>query len=203
MTAPADLQFVSEHLAIWNAFDPSIKADLFSTAISTINGTALIDPIPICPDGLADLQARSPIIGIIVTNQNHWRAAAHLSQQLSIPIFAHPDAPLEQSPSFTAVGEGDRLHDILEVIRINGAAPGEIAIFSELENGTLIVGDALINFEPYGFTLLPPKYCDNHHQMRKSLRQLTDRQITRIFFAHGMPILSGADSRVRALLDSK
>jgi len=43
----------------------------------------------------------------------------------------------------------------LEVIEIEGAVAGEIALYYASNGGTLIVGDALINFEPYSFSLLP------------------------------------------------
>ena len=84
---------------------------------------------------------------------------------------------------------------------IDGAAPGEIALFWA-GAGTLIVGDALINFEPAGFALLPAKYCTNQRTMRRSLRKLLDCQAERIFFAHGSPITTRASERLRQLLDA-
>jgi len=57
----------------------------------------------------------------------------------------------------------------------------------------------LINFEPYGFSFLPRKYCLNEKQMRSSLHQLLARPAERMLFAHGVPILSGATARLRHL----
>jgi len=71
------------------------------------------------------------------------------------------------------------------------------------DGGTLIVGDALINFESYGFTFLPAKYCSNQKQMRRSLRKLLDYRAQRMLFAHGTPILSDASERLRGLLESR
>jgi glyoxylase-like metal-dependent hydrolase (beta-lactamase superfamily II) len=67
------------------------------------------------------------------------------------------------------------------------------------DGGTVIVGDALINFEPYGFTFLPAKYCSNQKQMLRSLRRLLDYKAKRMLFAHGTPILSGTTERLQAL----
>jgi glyoxylase-like metal-dependent hydrolase (beta-lactamase superfamily II) len=64
----------------------------------------------------------------------------------------------------------------------------------------MIVGDALINLEPYGFTFLPGKYCSNEKEMRRSLQKLLDYKAERILFAHGTPILSGVSDRLRDLL---
>ena len=99
------------------------------------------------------------------------------------------------------VTEGTRIGDGLESITIEGAAPGEIALYHAADGGTLVVGDTLINFDPYGFTFLPDKYCEDPRQMRHSLRKLLRYNAERILFAHGMPILSGAHGRLRQLLD--
>ena len=100
---------------------------------------------------------------------------------------------------FTEAKNGTAIGGELEVIEVEGAVAGEIAIYHPSNGGTLIVGDALINFEPYGFSFLPRKYCLNEKQMRSSLHQLLARPAERIFFAHGVPILSGATARLRHL----
>jgi glyoxylase-like metal-dependent hydrolase (beta-lactamase superfamily II) len=64
----------------------------------------------------------------------------------------------------------------------------------------MVLGDALINFEPRGFGLLPAKYCLNPRMMRRSLAKLLDYTFERMLFAHGTPILSGARDRLKELL---
>jgi len=89
----------------------------------------------------------------------------------------------------------------LNAVPIDGAPAGEIAVYCDADGGTLVIGDALINFEPYGFALLPPKYCSSAKLMRKSLRTLLDYSFERMLFAHGIPILSGARQRLKQLLE--
>jgi glyoxylase-like metal-dependent hydrolase (beta-lactamase superfamily II) len=198
-----EFQIVSPTTALWHAYDPVSKTDLFSTALSSTDATCLVDPIPLDPADLRQLQARSPIHSIVITSENHWRASRNLSQKLSVPIFAHSAAAVPDQPlSFTPVADGERIGGFLQTISVEGGPRGEIALFSELDGGTLIVGDALINFEPYGFTFLPSKYCGNQRKMKKSLHRLADRNVQRIFFAHGLPILSSAGLRLRALLNA-
>jgi glyoxylase-like metal-dependent hydrolase (beta-lactamase superfamily II) len=91
----------------------------------------------------------------------------------------------------------------LTAIPVDGAAVGEIAIHWEAESGTMVIGDALINFEPYGFTFLPSKYCSNFKLMRASLRKLLDYSFERMLFSHGEPILSHARERLEALLEAR
>jgi glyoxylase-like metal-dependent hydrolase (beta-lactamase superfamily II) len=200
----AQFHRLSPSLAVWQTFDQTLKTDLFTTAISGADGTALIDPIGMVSTEFESIQKTSPICAIVVTNENHWRGAGTLAQRLSAPVFAHPEAALaEETPEISPVTDGDQIPTGLLALEIPGAAPGEIAVFSPANKGTLIVGDALINFEPYGFTLLPAKYCADQKMMRQSLWRLLDHKFERILFAHGFPILSGASGRLRSLLEQK
>ena len=203
MSAASDLTRVSPSLLLWPAYDPAVKADLFSTALVTANGTYLVDPIPLHQDPLNDLVNLGPIQGIIVTNANHWRAAPEFAAKFSVPIVAKTESlPANSDVVFHGIGDGAKIGHELSAMTIDGAAPGEIALFWARAGGTLIVGDALINFEPLGFALLPAKYCTNQRAMGRSLRNLLDWQVERIFFAHGWPITTRASERLRQLLDA-
>jgi glyoxylase-like metal-dependent hydrolase (beta-lactamase superfamily II) len=190
----------SHHLAqglnIWHRYDSTVKADLFSTAIATDSGTLLVDPIEL---GDEELPGTARIAGIVVTNANHLRASDFFSAKFSAPIYATRDAEVS---SATEVGDGQLIGD-LRIIGIDGAAPGEIALFSERDHGLLVIGDALINFGSHGFTFLPAKYCLDSKLMRKSLRKLLDLDFSRMVFAHGTPIMSQARDRLAALLSEQ
>jgi hypothetical protein len=85
-------------------------------------------------------------------------------------------------------------------IPIEGAALGEMAFHFADNGGTFVIGDALINFEPNGFSLLPAKYCSNQRRMQASLQQLLDWRFERLLFAHGSPIVNSARARLDTLL---
>ena len=198
------IQPVSTGIWVWQDYDPEIKTDLWSSAVLAESGVYLVDPIPLNSDQLIELSASRPIAGVIVTNGNHERAAVEISDRFSVPIVAHSSAfPRSKPARFSAATEGHKIGGDLEVIGIEGAAPGEIALYQSANGGTIIVGDALINFDPYGFDLLPKKYCKNQKRMRSSLRQLLNKPAERMLFAHGMPILSSATARLRQLLESQ
>ena len=203
MTAATDLDKIAADLFIWQAYDRAAKSDLFSSAIVTRNGIFVVDPIPLRKAPFAQLHQEGVIAGVVITNANHLRASGQFAKQFSVPIFARRDAFPDKTPDeFTSVADGEEICDELRVIGIEGAGPGEIALYHPADNGTLIVGDALINFEPYGFTFRPGKYCSNEKEMRRSLRKLSACRAERMLFAHGMPILSGASDRLQRLLDS-
>jgi hypothetical protein len=199
----SDFDRIAPYLALWHCYDPAVKAELYSTCLLTSDGACLIDPIPLESEALDEVVGSARVAGIIVTSSNHDRASSRFAEQFSVPIFARRDAFPDKTPDeFTSVDDGNEICDELRVIGIEGAGPGEIAVFYPADNGTLIVGDALINFEPYGFTFLPAKYCSNEKEMRQSLRKLSACRAERMLFAHGIPILSGASDRLQNLLDS-
>ncbi|MEY2538397.1 MAG: hypothetical protein QOG67_2137 [Verrucomicrobiota bacterium] len=202
MIAAPEIHRLTPTLAVWHTFDPSVRADLSSTAITTPTGVYFIDPIPLPRPDLHTLLEGDAARGVLVTNANHWRNSGPLAKELAIPVFAFPSAQNHQNetPSFTPLGEASKLDGAFDVIPIAGAAAGEVVFYSGADGGTMILGDALINFEPQGFSFLPPKYCSNAKEMRQSLRKLVSLEVNRILFAHGLPILSEASKRLRELL---
>jgi|ERR1051326_5021810 hypothetical protein len=201
MPIASEIAPVARGLWIWHYYDSAVKADLFSTAIAADDTTYLIDPIRLASDALAELQVCSPIAGIVVTNENHERAAARFAEELQVPIHLHPTLlGTTNLPGAVSLKTHRSFGHGLIAVPIEGAPAGEVAIYREADGGTLIIGDALINFEPSGFALLPAKYCSDPKAMRRSLPKLLDYGFERMLFAHGTPILSGARQRLEQLL---
>jgi hypothetical protein len=199
----SDFDRIASNIAIWHDYDPVIKAECCSTSLTTSEGMYLIDPIPLEKEALDELIGSDRVAGIVVTNSNHHRACPQFAEQFSAPIFARCEAFPDKTPKqFRSVADGDEICRGLRAIGIEGAAAGEMILHYASNSGTLIVGDALINFEPYGFAFLPVKYCSNEKEMRRSLRKLLGYKAERILFAHGAPILAKASERLKALLDS-
>jgi hypothetical protein len=200
MLYAAEVEPVALGIRLWRFYDPSVKADLFSTALETPAGTYLLDPIPLAPEALPSLMSRTKIAGIIVTNENHQRAAAQFAETFKVPIYL--DAALASATKLPGVApiQESSLPAELKSIALEGGPAGEIAIHFSTSDGTMVIGDVLINFEPYGFALLPAKYCSNFKLMRRSLSKLLDYSFERMLFAHGMPIMSHARDRLELLL---
>jgi Metallo-beta-lactamase superfamily len=189
---------VSTAFTIWYTYNPTVNADLFSTACSAGNEITVIDPIALPAFERARLDSLGRITNVVVTNSNHLRDTPNFCPAAS--IFA----PSELNPQLTgnhALSDGLQIGG-LRAIKIDGAADGEFSLYHPDEGGTVIVGDALINFEPYGFDLLPKKYCIDQKRMIRSLDRLLELDFKRIFFAHGNPIMTGARERLASLLSS-
>lgn len=201
MAAAQEIDLVAPGVLVWQVYDPAVKADLFSTALETKKGTYLIDPVELASEALRTLQTGQKVKGIVVTNENHERAAGQFAERFSVPIYLH--GAVRQAVALQRTVELKDRQEIqpgLTAVAIPGAPAGEIALHYEANGGTLVVGDALINFEPYGFGLLPAKYCRDFKLMRRSLPRLLDYAFERMLFAHGTPILSGARARLELLL---
>jgi glyoxylase-like metal-dependent hydrolase (beta-lactamase superfamily II) len=202
MPVACDLDQPFPGLFFWQYYDPKIRAELCSSAILVGGKIYLVDPILLEASQLDRLCRKAPPAGIIITNANHARASAYYSKELSVPILARSASFRDKKPvHFVKIFAGTKIGAELEVIALEGAVAGEIALYDPLKGGTLIVGDALINFEPTGFAVLPGKYCLNERHLRQSLWERLIRPSERILFAHGTPILSGASVRLRQLLD--
>lgn len=105
---------------------------------------------------------------------------------------------LDRPSALRALGNG--IAPELTPITIDGAVAGETALFFAGDGGTIVVGDALINVEPYGFALLPKKYCSDQEEMRRSLWQLLNFSFERLLFAHGYPLVASTQERLEEVL---
>ncbi len=191
---------ISPALAVCQGYDPAVKADLFSTLLRLPTSQwILIDPLPLSEAQLREILHTDPVAGIIVTNENHSRAAATLATKLQLPI--HTRAPLAFPVPTLSVLDHQKIAGDLLAITIEGAPAGEIALHSPADGGTLILGDALINMDALGFTFLPAKYCTDPKLMRRSLKKLLTYDFARLLFAHGTPIVDQAKASLTRLLD--
>jgi Metallo-beta-lactamase superfamily len=201
MPPASDLLRLSGSLWLWQMYDPAVKSDLFSTAIKTDARLFLIDAIPLAPPCLEELAVPIGATSVLVTNLNHLRAAAAFARQFEAPIFAAASVVGEFSGiDATTIADGEKIGSRGSAIAIDGAATGETAFHFADDGGTMVIGDALINLEPYGFTLLPAKYCSDQKAMRRSLRRLLEWPFERLLFAHGTPILAAAREQLETLL---
>ena len=191
-----EIESVVPGIFLWRYYDAAIKAELFSTGLETDQGIFLVDPIPLAPDAMSDLKG---IAGIVITSENHLRSATHFADRFQVATYAEATIAAGLTGAIPIPADG-AFAPTLTAVPIEGAVMGEIAIYFASDSGTMVMGDALINFEPYGFTFLPAKYCRDFKLMRTSLAKLLDYPFDRMLFAHGTPILSCAHERLEALL---
>jgi len=204
MRAKPFLHRIDADLFIWQVFDRHVQADLTSTAVAVAAGFYLIDPIPLQPEELDSILGPTKVAGIIVTNGNHGRGAVEIAERFNVQVYTQQEGRDAASlPEGVDISDGHMISHELKVLSVDGAAPGEVALYCNRGAGTMIMGDALINFGAHRFSFLPPKYCSNAKRMRRSLEKLLDYRFERILFAHGDPILANGRQRLADLLHEK
>lgn len=196
-----EAQEVLPGVFIWQAYDRSVKTDLSSAAVVIGAELVFIDPIPLKKRELAKLAQAYRPSSIVLTNGNHARAAEAFREEFQVPIVASEAAcgPLGLEVDQIVKEEAPVLGE-LQVIELPGFGEGEIALYREGAGGLMIVGDALINVESHGFIPLPEKYCQDARQGKSSLEKLLQFRFGALIFAHGLPIVSQARSRLESLL---
>lgn len=193
---------LSPFLVSWTVRDPIIRTDLTSTALLTLEGWWLIDPVPITDHVLDRLLGNQPLLGILLTNENHERASNQIAQKRTVPIHAHEVTlgRLEVNPTHF-FRDGDILKGNLHILHIPGPSLGE-SCFYDPQNQVLVIGDALINLKETNFTFLPDKYCHDPVQAKNGLKRLLNLEFNTIVFAHGPPLTMNAKNQFKALLDT-
>ncbi|HAB17182.1 MAG TPA: hypothetical protein PLX89_19610 [Verrucomicrobiota bacterium] len=178
----------------WSGYSPQHRVVLSSTAVLTDTGWWVFDPIPLAPVGKRFL-GKNEVMAIVLTNENHERAAGQWASELSTEIWAAPDAALgrAQVRRWTSVAAFPGW----TLCSLPGGAGGETAWFQP-RRSLMVFGDAVVNLPDRSLEILPDKYCRDPSQLRRSLRRLP--AFEHAVFAHGEPLLGGAALRLAALL---
>lgn len=192
-----EIQLIRPGLFFWQGYDAKVKTDLGCCALATPAGLIFVDPLPLAREPLTEMVSQFPPAGIVLTNANHERAAADFARRFGVPVHAHAEARGEVAADRWIAEEDAVLFENVRALRLPGFAKGEIALHA---GDCLLMGDALINAEPYGFAMLPEKYCENAKLARASLGKLLPLRPAVITFAHGLPIVTGAQRKLEILL---
>jgi hypothetical protein len=194
---PADeYQTIRPGLYFWQAYDPAVKTDLGCCAFGTPGGLVFTDPVPLAEEALEELTSGRAPLAILLTSGNHERNAAALARRFGVEVWAHSGAAGEVTAT-RWFEDGEKVFGT-EAVCLEGFAAGETVFWVD---GALLVGDALINVPPYGFAMLPEKYCTNPKEARASLKKLLRFPVEILAFAHGLPIVSQARERLAELID--
>jgi len=198
-TRADEIHRVRPDLFVWQAYEPAVKCDLTSAAVLVGGEMILVDPIPLTPMALEELTEQGSPTWVVCTSGNHARAAEQYRERFGAKVAAHPESAAELGIEIDLlIEDGARLPGGCEVCALPGAAPGEIALVHPGE--FICLGDAVIHLPQTGFALLPAKYCADAKLLRHSVRKLLRYEFSALTFAHGLPLVAQARSRLEALL---
>jgi glyoxylase-like metal-dependent hydrolase (beta-lactamase superfamily II) len=201
MTPATKLQAITRHLYQWSGFHTQWKIDFDSHALQTPDGLVLIDPLQPAPAVLRQLEQLGAPIAIILTNANHDRDADWFRKHYDIEIYAHEKAQPECDTRIDVlVLDGEKLPGGLTARHLPGSAAGELALFTRLDGGLVIIGDTLLNSAETGLAFLPDEYLADRKLTRQSLQKLLNLNFKVAVFAHGPALSDGAKRHITNFL---
>ncbi|HEY6910753.1 MAG TPA: hypothetical protein VI356_15345 [Myxococcales bacterium] len=164
-------------------------------------GNVAVDPVEM-PDDVLDQLAREGVARIVLTNRNHFRAAAKLKQTTSARVAVHSaDAAFVRKQGVEVDDDlqpGARVAGF-EVLDASGKSPGEVALWSA-DRRILVVGDACVGKPPGQLALLPAKVIDDLPRLQESLRRLSDLPAASVLVGDGFPVLRSGREALLALV---
>lgn len=178
----------------WPWFSERHGYDFNGYLIRSPDGNVAVDPV----EGGIDEDVKQ----IVLTNRNHFRAAAKLRAEKKARVAVHPaDAEFVRKNGVEvddALAYGDTVAGFT-VVDAHGKSPGEIALWNERRR-LLIVGDACVGKPPGAFALLPPKVIDDLPALQQSLRRLAGLRPSTVLVGDGAPVLNDAAAALDRLV---
>jgi glyoxylase-like metal-dependent hydrolase (beta-lactamase superfamily II) len=187
----------------WPWFSERHGYDFNGYLIRHPQGNVAVDPVEM-PEDVLEALAREGVARIVLTNRNHFRAAARLKERTGAPVSVHPaDAEFVRKNGVVAddaLAVGQRVAGF-QVVAAQGKSPGEIALW-DAGRRLLIVGDACVGKPPGALALLPAKVIDDLPALQQSIRRLAELDPETLLVGDGAPILKGAGAALGALARS-
>jgi glyoxylase-like metal-dependent hydrolase (beta-lactamase superfamily II) len=186
----------------WPAFSSRFGYDFNGFFVRRPDGNLVIDPVEPGDDDLAAL-VREGVARIVLTNRNHYRAAARVREATGARVAVHAaDAAFVRDKGVTvddALTPGERVGPFV-VVPAAGKSPGEVALHWP-DKRVLVIGDACVGNPPGRLSLLPPGVIDAPDELRQSLRRLAaELDFDALLLADGECILRGGRAALQALV---
>ena len=170
----------------------------------------LVDPLPLSPEEMREIEAIGTPTHILLTNNYHLRESAVFRQRWGCEIRLHESGLKDAEVRIDKpLQDGDVLWEMIEVIHIPDMSfADEVSFLVKGEAGTLIVGDALCGgrkdrgVPDGGLWVNGPEYFPDLQAARRSLSKLKKHSFERLCFAHGSPITQAAKEKLDELIEN-
>jgi hypothetical protein len=191
---------IADGLYHWRIHNSAIGGALSSShAVSTSEGSVLIDPVRLADDALATLPRPS---AIVLTARCHQRCAWRYRSQLGVEVWLPEDAAAADEQPDRRYAEGDVLPGGLVAVRTPGPEWPHYSFLLEAEPGVLFCSDLISNDDDRRLRFVPPEYHDDPAETRRSVEKLLDLPFTILCLDHGAPLVDDPKEALRELLDS-
>ena len=170
-------------------------------AVSTEEGTVLVDPPDPGKDGWHTVELLEPFAGVWLTNRNHSRAAATFRERHGLTVWAHEaDAARLEAGADRIVAGRTTIAGAIEIVPVPGKSPGEIAL-NLPRSGALIVGDLVIGVPAGELSTYPDEVIDDRAELQRSAARLLDYEFDALLLCDGEPLPSGGKDKLREFVE--
>lgn len=188
----------------WPSFSERFGYDFNGYLVLRPDGNLCVDPVE-PSDAVLDELVAAGVQRIVLTNRNHFRAAARVAAATGARVAVHPaDAAFVREKGVRVdedLRHGQQLGPFL-VLGAAGKSPGEIALHWP-EKRLLIVGDACVGDPPGRVSLLPEAVMDDPVELRRSLRRIAaEIDFDTLLVGDGECLLGGARAALQRLVAS-
>jgi glyoxylase-like metal-dependent hydrolase (beta-lactamase superfamily II) len=192
---------IAHDVQTWSVFSERKGYAFNGYAVSTEDGTVLIDPPDPGEDGWDTVDLLEPFAGVWVTNRNHSRATAAFRERYGLTVWAHEaDAEqLEAGADRTVRGE-EIIAGEIAVVHVPGKSPGEIA-FHLPRCGALVIGDVVIGVPSGELSTYPDAVIDDREQLLRSAARLLEHDFDALLLCDGEPLPAGGKDKLREFVE--
>jgi glyoxylase-like metal-dependent hydrolase (beta-lactamase superfamily II) len=181
----------------WLVRDERIRAWSSAHAVSSPDGTVLIDPLPLAPEALAKL---GDVTAVCITAGTHQRSAWRYRRDLGARVYAPAlSRQVEEEPD-VRYGDGDHLPGGLVAIFTPGAGTTQHTFLLDRDGGIAFVADLLTNYPGRGLAFVAERHLHDPEEMRRSVRRLLELPFALLCLAHGAPLRDEPKAAIRELL---
>jgi glyoxylase-like metal-dependent hydrolase (beta-lactamase superfamily II) len=185
----------------WSAFSDQKGYAFNGYAVSTEEGTVLIDPPDPGEEGWLTVDLLEPFAGVWLTNRNHSRAAAAFRDRYGLTVWAHEaDADRLEAGADRTVTGGTTIVGDIEIVPVPGKSPGEIA-FHLAHSGALVVGDLVIGVPSGELSTYPDEVIDDMAELQRSAARLLDYDFDALLLCDGQPLPTGGKDKLREFVE--
>jgi glyoxylase-like metal-dependent hydrolase (beta-lactamase superfamily II) len=194
---------IARDVQTWSVFSDQKGYAFNGYAVSTEDGTVLIDPPDPGEDGWLTVDLLEPFAGVWLTNRDHSRAAEAFRERYRLAVWAHAaDADRLEVGADRTVAGGTTIAGEIEIVPVPGKSPGEIA-FHLPRSGALIVGDLVIGVPPGMLSTYPDEVIDDRAELQRSSARLLDYDFDALLLCDGQPLPSGGKQKLREFVEGE
>ncbi|MBA2252074.1 MAG: hypothetical protein H0W13_05120 [Nitrospirales bacterium] len=188
----------------WSWFSEEKKLDFNGLFLTVGEHRILVDPPPMTPADVQQIQRGGRVDYIVITNRDHVREAAAYQNQFACQLWLpETDAPQMDVKADKTYKDGELLPGGIWAVHLHDQkSPGECALFIQQGKGIMIVGDALIGKQPGSVSMLPVEKYADPAKARDGLRRLLKYNFDSLLVGDGVSILSGAKPVVETALNT-